>query len=271
MFRRAYRYQLLISFLFLFNLVGKESEKLILVTSLYNETVIERQEEYLNCLKENKDHPKIEKICIFYDRSKDDLNETSFLEKLNEYSEEIIFIDKRPTFHEIFDFVNESYPNRVVVIANADIYFDSTLNCLDYLNLNNTFLGLTRWNVDNTGNLESHPHYNTQGMPAYFSQDTWIFKTPIRNFDELNIELGTYHCDGYIAYLAYKNGLKIANPCLSIKSHHLHNSNLRHWTKTARVNYSLRLHWCSIRPLFYPSKYDVVLPDRVREENENAI
>jgi hypothetical protein len=57
-------------------------------------------------------------------------------------------------------------------------------------------------------------------------QDSWIFQSPIKNYF-CDIQLGILGCDPSIAYYAYCAGLKVYNPCKSIITYHLHQSNVR--------------------------------------------
>ncbi len=243
-------------------LLGSEQKKIILITSLYNEKVIKRRKEYIECLNKNFKDPTINKIHVFYDKSRNEKNNNAILKKLKKSKISLSFITKRPTFSEIFDFVNTNYPDHLIIIANADIYFDKTLELVKSIDFENTFLALTRWNViKQNGRLDNQP-YHDRGVPIYFSQDVWIFKTPIKNFDTLNIKIGTAFCDGNIAYQAYKAGYKVMNPCLSIITHHLHLSNLRRWTfpPATEQHETLTVPWCHLENPIYSSEENIYTP-----------
>ena len=53
-------------------------------------------------------------------------------------------IDGRPTYRQLFEYANAKFPYRTVIVANADIYFDDTLDLLRHVSLEDTILALTR-------------------------------------------------------------------------------------------------------------------------------
>jgi hypothetical protein len=112
-------------------------------------------------------------------------------------------------FRDYFQFAN--LLSGTCIVANADIYFDDSLESINYLN-EQDFLCISRWN---DGEL--------QGQAAY-SQDVWVFKQKISDdmINESNFFLGTQQCDNRIAFLAVKHGFNVSNPCHLIKCHHLH-------------------------------------------------
>jgi len=110
--------------------VGK-SKKFVLITVLHNEHVGERVEEYITCLKRNLNHKMIEKIHVIYDSSNDKKTEEHpLLDYLQRLEIELAYVDVRPTFDSLFSIANTVYPYKKVIISNADIYFNQTLNVL---------------------------------------------------------------------------------------------------------------------------------------------
>lgn len=216
----------LIVFCFAFNLYSDFT----LMTSLYNEKHHGRAKEYLNCLRKNLKHPLISKIIIFYDISKND-EQNYLLKKLKRLPVQIIYLNRRPSFGDFFEEINFFEYERKVIIANGDIYFNETLHYLVDYDFNNKFLALTRWNDDGQGNLNIYKHLTSNGVlkDCEFSQDAWIFKTPLAAFQKNDIYLGLPACDLYIAYEAKVVGLEVLNPCLTIQSCHLHNVNIRNY------------------------------------------
>ncbi len=200
----------------------------ILVTSLYNETNTDRLNEYIFCLESNLNHPSIDKIHVFYDIIKDG-DENRLLDYLKSKDIKISYISSRPTFNLIFSSCNELYPDRKIIVSNADIYFDDTLNSLLTYDLNNKFLSLTRWEDTGGGNLTPAYWFLEQTSQPYGS-DTWIFTTPVKKFDNVELGLGTWGCDGGIIYQAYKAGFTVLNPCKDVRCCHLHHSQIRHYS-----------------------------------------
>ena len=67
-----------------------------------------------------------------------------------------------------------------------------------------------------------------------FSQDTWIFKGPVKKMDG-NFQLGYPRCDQCIAYEIKKAGYILHNPSRQIKTYHLHNSKIRNYSFKQRI------------------------------------
>lgn len=208
---------------------GYSFAQFTLITSLYNESEQERVDEYLICLEKNLAHPLIDRLEVFYDVSKDDpvASNNQILQYLQSKQVVIHYINRRPTYQDCFDLANTQYVGKKIIIANADIYFNETLDLLISYDFSNTFLALTRWNILPDGSLEIYmwPH-NKQ---AIGSQDAWFFTAPIIPFDDAAISIGVPHCDGRIAYEAKRAGMRVLNPCLTIQCCHVHASGIRNW------------------------------------------
>ena len=211
-------------------------QKFTLLTMLYNEFSSVRIAEYRTCLEKNLKHPSIDHIHILFDTSMGITN-SKLLDYLKTIPVTIEYIGKRATFADFFACINSHYLNKAIIITNADIYFDDTLTRLETFDLSNTFIALTRWNVQRNGSrtlyMSRWDNHKQQLVPldpqGCVSQDTWIFKHPLVKFAKDDIELGLAWCDGYIAYFAHLAGLNVINPCLTITCNHLHLSNIRHW------------------------------------------
>jgi hypothetical protein len=211
---------------------GHTLSAFILITTLYNEKSDTRLAEYIECLERNLAHPLIERIHVLYDTAKDD-QECKMLRYLQSKPITLSYITGRPTYGMCFNLANTKYPDKKIIVSNADIYFNQTLNSLVNYDLTNTFIGLTRWNVRKDGKLYKFKQYNKDGrflpVTSAMSQDVWIFKAPLAPFENDAIELGTMTCDTLIAFQAYKAQLKVLNPCHSVQAIHLHMSNIRNY------------------------------------------
>lgn len=209
-----------------------DAQKFTLITSLYNETNQQRMREYLMCLELNLAHSTINHIHIIYDTSKDD-KQNILLSYLQSKPVTITYIHDRPTFGFCFDIANKQYPDSSIILCNADIFFNETLELLKAYDLTNKFLACTRWDVLEDGSLKIFAQYdknnNFDEFASFLSMDAWIFQTPLRQFPNPNFKLGTWACDGYIACQAVLSGLKVQNPCLSIQCCHMHLTGIRHW------------------------------------------
>lgn len=196
----------------------------ILVTSLYNETHPKRIQEYVTCMEKNLSNQRIAHIHVIYHYVPGE--KSAILDYLLSKNISIDFVSVRPTYGSMFDLINTYYAGKKIILSNADIYCNETLALLDNYDLTNTFLALSRWQVKPDGSLT--PYFTT---PIMYSQDTWIFKAPIKKFTNDAIEIGTCGCDSKIAYQAFLSGMKVVNPCGSIQCCHLHLSKVRNYRK----------------------------------------
>lgn len=219
----------------------------VLITSLYNETNPRRIQEYLTCLEHNLDHPAIKHIHVLYDISgPQDVACGPIWDFLHMSHNKRITIEKikgRPSFGHCFAVANTLYPNETILLTNADIYFNETLDLLSDVDMTNRFFVLTRWNVAPNGSL--HQYY-TNKIKRVDSNDTWIFKTPFNALKADDILLGTPHCDIYLMYRALQTKLRVHNPCLTIQCAHLHLSNIRHYKRVKATKPFATLPWCTL-------------------------
>ena len=238
-------------FVFLFfNILSQEkNNNFVVFTSLYNEKNLERICEYIICLESNLKNKMIKQIHILYDKSRDD-GKCLLLNYLKNKNVKIDFIKERPTYEYLFNLSNVKYPKSKIIICNADIYFDETLNLLSDYNLNNTFIGLTRWDVNKGGSTQLF-------MKA--SQDTWILQTPIRKFKS-DFKLGVLGCDNAIMDQAVKNKFLTINPCLSIKTYHLHLSAIRNYSKKHHIQWGKDFKFLDYSYLVKRSEKNVFIP-----------
>lgn len=220
------------------------SDKFVMITSLYNEKEEARIAEYVECMEKNLAHPGIGSIYVLYDTSKDDHEKSILLDYLRAQPITIHYISGRPTYHQCFELANVLHPDQRIIISNADIYYNETLDLLDTYDLTDRFLALTRWNVQADGSLKIYMWPNN--VQAIGSQDAWIFKTPIKAFEDKTIPIGVPHCDARIAYQARHSGLKVLNPCLSLQCCHVHLSGIRHWIALPRPKEMMQVPWCTL-------------------------
>ena len=165
-------------------------------------------EEMVTCLEKNIINAYIDNIYIL-DECDDKLPKNKKIKRF--------VVVNRPTYNDFFKFINRFTPNDINIIANSDIYFDNTIGYCKFINDNDCF-ALSRYE-------ETIIHDDPK-----VSQDVWIFKNKIRDVDG-NFNLGHFGCDNKIAYEIKKAGYDILNPCLDIKSHHVHKSS-RTWQDT---------------------------------------
>ena len=139
------------------------------------------------------------------------------------YKATIINIDKRPTFADFINVANQY--EGVVIFGNTDIYPTNEALELCKNIRNGDCYALSRYDIKD-------------GQPVLFnrkdSQDIWVFRTPIAEIDA-DYYLGVGGCDNRFAYECRKAGYKIFNPSKDIQFIHVHQSNIRTYTKTDTV------------------------------------
>lgn len=229
------------------NAIQCNQERFVLITFLYNEKFTPRIMEYKGCIIKNLKHPAIESIHVIYDPTDDDqiLEMREYLQSNRNIR--ISYCEGRPTFRYCIDLANKCYPGRKIILANADIYFDETLNKLLDVSFENRVFACTRRDV-RIGASASLLYLEGE-IPNEFSQDAWIFQTPMRDIGCGDLQLGTPHCERLFAHAAHQAGLSLYNPCLSIKCYHLHFSGVRHYTEIPVPPGGMPIPWCRIEDI----------------------
>lgn len=180
-----------------------------------------REKELVLCLEKNRANPLVSHIYLMVD---DDAEVD-----LADGRVTVIRMDRRPTYED-WTRLSEAYcPQDVSVLANADIYFDDTLDRLEALfDADPTgFVALSRYElVGNDTSLHPNPHW---------SQDTWAYwPAHASNPDRdrcLDFPLGVPRCDNKVAYTFAVYGHAIYNPCHEVRSIHVHETGLRTYDK----------------------------------------
>lgn len=184
---------------------------LTLLVSLWHCADAGRRAELLECLRNNARHPCIARIVVFAESGA-----RALVDEVAAESIEVIDQEGYPSFATFFDFANRNLRGQVVAIANADIFFDESLERLRDHDFDGGVLALTRHNV--------RPSVGWNGRVwerNYGSQDAWIFRAPvppIRN----DLRMGWFGCDGRLARELQQAGVRVTNPSLDIKAWHLH-------------------------------------------------
>jgi hypothetical protein len=199
---------------------------MILLTEYYKSQNSERDKEYLTCINQNINNTSIKKVIIFIS---DDSELSIIHEKI-----QIVKDVKRPSFLDLFDYCNKNLQDEICIISNTDIFFDDTLNNLKDFNFENQFISLTRWDLLFDGSKWSIRFYdfpwNNGWTTAMFSQDSWLFKSPIKTDNRLDFLMGKPGCDNRISQIIHELGYNVSNPSKKIITKHLHQSNIRTYT-----------------------------------------
>lgn len=145
----------------------------------------------------------------------------------------VLVTENRPTYKDFMDLFEYDTVN---IIANSDIYLDETIGYVQDLIFNHCW-ALCRWDVNADG---SSTHYNHCD-----SQDTWIFysQVPRELKARSNFNLGIPGCDNSIAHQIETCGYIVSSPSLTIRTHHLHLSGIRNYTREQTVPPPYKLFW----------------------------
>ena len=198
--------------------------KLNLFTTYFFSDNTERQSEIDRCFKNNLSNDLISKVFIFLDKRTDS---DSFINKFGKNEKiSLIKIENIPMYS---DWVSNSFyldSNDITMFANADIYFDQTLNKVnDYLVGQNKIICLTR-HEENDFSIQKQPEW---------SQDFWAMKVSeckkINFIKKLEIETGLPGCDNKLATEFVIAGWDLYNPFNQINCIHAHKSGIRNYEK----------------------------------------
>lgn len=140
--------------------------------------------------------------------------------------DELIELEGRPTFAEIFSAVNAAAAGEdLSIVANADIYFVSSIEQAMVLNRNEVF-ALSRWDDEPDG---------VKLFDRCDSQDAWIFRGPVRQavINAANFGPGVRGCDNRLAALLAEAGYQVFNPSKTIRAMHLHRTGIRRYSHDA--------------------------------------
>jgi FkbM family methyltransferase len=191
-----------------------------LFTTYYDESDPKRDGELRECLRRNCANDAIDEVWV--------LNEGGDLAKFEELHE--IPIDGRPTYGDFFGAINErTGPDDINVVVNADIYFPEDFGRIERCISHGVCFALTRYEVDEDEDATAHLH------EKYGSQDAWIFRGKVREEVDGNVPIGIPGCDARMAHELCEGGYRVKNPCLSIRTFHLHASARRTYQQTSQV------------------------------------
>ena len=140
--------------------------------------------------------------------------------------DQIIRFDKRPKYNDFF-YQTQNYPHDVNVFANADIFFNQTLEYARHIKHNWCF-ALTRWEhyKDQIIKFEER-HLDNRHAQAKHSQDVWIFRGVVKGVYG-DFYTGIPGCDNRIA-AEISRSYQLYNPCESIQAIHVHKDHKREY------------------------------------------
>jgi|688.fasta_scaffold46866_2 hypothetical protein len=201
-----------------------------LFVNYYTDKNPERQKEIDFCFEQNLNNEKFN--CCYVIINGEDSKKYDGIISRTIQRDKILHrrvMQERPTYNDYFD-ITERYfnqPDNINIICNSDIVIcKDTMEVIEqYVNTSNKALALSRWDVSDMSNYQS----NAVLFNRADSQDTWIFKGGVPNVEGADFTMGIAGCDNSIAYLLESAGYSLVNPSLSIKTYHIHLSNIRNY------------------------------------------
>jgi hypothetical protein len=203
-------------------------EPLVLIQQFYKSPNKARNKELQKCLRKNLDNELVDEILLF--------TEGNNLEIPVDKKIKQVPMKTRLSYANCIDAIQRVIgAGKLVVFANADIYLDDSWEALWSINMTNTFLALLRWEEGVDG---KEP---TLFGPRHDSQDTWVIHSDSVlnkewNLSAFNIPFGKAGCDNAILVEFLRNKFKIVNPAMSLKTIHVHASDVRNYEKTDIVD-----------------------------------
>lgn len=179
----------------------------------------DRRREIDECLRRNIDCPAIDRIVLLAQSTEDHRASVP-------QSSKLVWLElppdvQRPRYSDFFQAVNSytTTPWDLNIVANADVFFDETLNLLKPLNLFGVCIALSRWEWKND---------HAASVAYENSQDCWIFQGPIRPLTEqIDFPIGIYGCDWRIAWILRHNDYVLVNVPYDVRHYHIHDSTYR--------------------------------------------
>jgi hypothetical protein len=206
--------------------VAAKPPQLWLIQQYYMPQQVKRRREINRCLAENVKCRYIDRIYLlnedkFYDQFPDDPKE-----KIKER-----VVGKRLTYEMVIRTIYDEVPaDTIVVFSNSDIYLEESTRFLWSIDLKDRFLSLLRWDIPDDGS-ESKIF-----GPRDDSQDTWVLwsssvKSRSWKWSDLAFPFGKSGCDNAITTELLRQKFLVANPAYSIKTQHVHASEIRNYDK----------------------------------------
>ncbi len=197
-------------------------EELWLIQQYFTPDKARREREIKRCLEKNIACEYIDKIIL--------LNEKEYNEPLMKSPKvQQKVIGQRMRYSDVMRTIYKDIPHAThVVFANSDIYLDETWRSLWSLNMKDTFLSLLRYEEPTAQGAEPQLF-----GPREDSQDTWVVSsTSVKerqwdDFSALTFEFGKAGCDNAINVEMLRKKFIVANPSLTLRTIHCHQSAIR--------------------------------------------
>jgi len=200
---------------------NRKPKELWFITQYYRPEKVKRAREIKKCLEVNAKCSSLDKIVLLNEKSY--ASDYPTCDKIQEH-----VIGKRLTYRLVLEYIAKEVPSNVLcVFANADIYLeDPSWKDLWAIKMEKVFVALLRYDVQEDGSPSK------LFGPRNDSQDTWaILSDSVKetqwDWAALDFPFGKAGCDNAITLELLRKRYLIVNPALSIKTHHLHTSQVR--------------------------------------------
>lgn len=232
-------------------LPDKNVDEVHLFLQYYIDANSARQNEIRTCLHQNIRNRHITKVHL--------LNERIYKNKeIGCTSAKLVQTDigKRLKYSDILQYVADRDIRGYIVMANADILFDSTLENLLYsdIHLRKKMYAQLRYEYN-----AIDPSQSRIFGPRFDSQDAWIFHTRFgieeKQRKMFAFPMGMPGCDNKLIYLFRILGFDVLNDPAFIRIYHYHTSTQRNYTEKDAI----KQPWGTVLPVGYT--IDEILSD----------
>lgn len=226
-----------------------------------------RFEEIKKCLQINFNNPFINKIYLLNEREYTN-DELGNIDNTNNKLEQII-INKRLSYQDVFNIIEDKQIKGYCILSNSDIFFDKSISILDKTGLanNKKMFALLRYEYKPGLSLKDSPIFDYRAC----SQDTWIWHSNYNINKEhrhvFDFQLGIPGCDNTVAYLFQALGFNCHNEPLLIKTYHYHTSQVRNYNENTEK--TLQPYFEIFAPMSHDEKNDPEHPFNFYGENLN--
>jgi hypothetical protein len=138
---------------------------------------------------------------------------------------------RRGSFADFFRLAAERFAGEVCAVANADIAFDDSLRgAAELLRAwpRPLLVALSRWDDPSGPSMEGRIDPVRWRFYSQ-SQDAWLFIAGSLPAFEAAFTLGRPACENRLAYEAFRAGVGVVNPAISVRAWHHHASGVRTW------------------------------------------
>ena len=187
-----------------------------IIQNYYIDPIPKRQEEIENCLYMNM-VSGADEVVLFTEDSP--------------VGDKIVVVPfkGRPTFNDYLHYINlVADEDDVSIICNSDIFFLPKDIAVIHTKIRyDEAYVLSRWDVTGKGDVL---------FDRDDSQDTWVFKGKVGYVEDADEPLGKAGIDNAIAERLQRKGYTVLNPSKTVKSFHLHKTQIRRYNPIDAVS-----------------------------------